>query len=87
MLDPRVNAIAVQVGQESTPKRAPRQATPYRLRHTHATDRFQAGPDPRHIQEKLGHASMDTTLIYNDNDDALRHDDTRELSNDNATEV
>lgn len=85
----RVSATALQVGQESMPQRLPalRQATLHRLRHTCAIDLFQAGADPRHVQENLDHASMDTTLIYNDNDKASRHDDTEKLGNDNATEV
>lgn len=51
-------------------------ATPHWLRHTYATDLFDAGVDPRHIQENMGHSSMDTTLIYNENEDKARHEDT-----------
>ncbi len=54
-----------------------RGATPHWLRHTYATDHFDAGVDPRHIQENLGHQSMDTTPIYNENVDTARHQDTQ----------
>ena len=54
-----------------------RHATPHWLRHTYGTDLFNAGVDPRHIQENMGHSSMDTTLIYNENEDAARHEDTQ----------
>ena len=54
-----------------------RAATPHWLRHTYATDLFEVGVDPRHIQENLGHQSMDTTLIYNENVDTARHEDTQ----------
>ena len=53
------------------------QATPHWLRHTYATNLFNAGVDPRHIQENLGHFTLDTTLIYNENDDSPRHEDTQ----------
>ncbi len=54
-----------------------RHATPHWLRHTYGTDLFNAGVDPRHIQENMGHSSMDTTLIYNENEDAARHEDSQ----------
>jgi hypothetical protein len=43
-----------------------------------------AGLDPRHVQENPGQSSMDTTLIYNENDDSERHPDTQKFSNDNS---
>ena len=61
-------------------------ATPHWLRHTYATDLFKAGVDPRHIQENMGHSSMDTTLIYNENEDKARHEDAEQRTKTNRQE-
>jgi len=37
-------------------------ATPHMFRHTHATDLLRAGWDPAHIQRRLGHAQIQTTV-------------------------
>ncbi len=54
-------------------------ATPHWLRHTYATDLFDAGIDPRHVQANLGHSSMDTTLIYSHESDKDRHAHTERI--------
>ena len=45
--------------------------TPHMLRHTHATELIRHGWDAAHVQKRLGHASIQTTLnIYTHLDDA-----------------
>lgn len=57
-----------------------RRATPHWFRHTYATDLFDAAVDPRIVKENLGHASMDTTLIYSHTEDRARHEQTQRLA-------
>jgi integrase/recombinase XerD len=42
----------------------------HQLRHTHATELTNDGVSPRTIQKRLGHAKLQTTLVYADHTDA-----------------
>lgn len=51
-----------------------RQATPHWFRHTYATNLHDAEVDPRIIKTCLGHASLDTTMIYSHTEARARHE-------------
>ena len=50
------------------------QATPHWFRHTYATNLHDAGVDPRIIRTCLGHASLNTTMIYSHTEARARHE-------------
>jgi integrase/recombinase XerD len=41
-----------------------KKVTPHTFRHTCATLMLKNGANIRHVQEQLGHASLETTKIY-----------------------
>lgn len=51
-----------------------RRATPHWLRHTYATNLHNRAVDPRIIKTCLGHASLDTTMIYSHTEARQRHE-------------
>lgn len=56
----------VQAAVKSAAQRAgiPKRVTPHTLRHCFATHLLQAGANIRDVQELMGHANVETTMIY-----------------------
>ena len=50
-----------------------RRATPHWLRPTYATNLHDANVDPRIVKSCLGHASLDTTMLYSHSSYRARH--------------
>jgi site-specific recombinase XerD len=42
----------------------PFKVTPHSLRHAYATHLLRGGASVRHVQQLLGHESLDTTMLY-----------------------
>jgi len=51
-----------------------RRATPHWFRHTYATNLHDASVDPRIIKACLGHANLETTMIYSHTQARSRHE-------------
>lgn len=61
-----LHETAVQKAVKSAARRAgiAKRVTPHTLRHCYATHLLESGVNIRQIQELLGHASLETTMIY-----------------------
>ena len=57
-------------------------STTHWLRHTYATNLIEKGATIRTTQLNMGHAMLDTTMVYSHKDDAKRHSETEVLSED-----
>lgn len=67
-----MNDSLVQMDMQADAQKL-KQATPHWLRHTYATNLHNADVDPRIIQTCLGHASINTTMIYSHTEARARH--------------
>ncbi len=70
----RFFAAAAEVVEEGSPALAEklRQATPHWTRHTHATHLLEGGAELTTVRDNLRHASLATTSMYLNTDDARR---------------
>jgi len=57
-----VKRMAAKAGLREAGK--PRKYHPHKLRHAYATRLLQTGADIKEVQDLLGHASLQTTMVY-----------------------
>jgi integrase/recombinase XerD len=60
----RAKAMRYLVRMHARRAEIPQPLSPHQLRHACATHLLQRGADVRHVQQLLGHASLDSTAIY-----------------------